>query len=186
LACDRGRSICFGFGDEVSTFCGIAQKRVDALMDAFDIEAALLGFQGHARVEVGDDGGVGEFSFANFRFNGCMVGTAERQSILLFRAGFWAYPSPMDEDEPIQMPIDGVLDLHTFKPREVHVLVKDYLAACVERGIFHVRIIHGKGTGALRETVHSILAKNPAVEEFSLDHPEYGGWGATIVKLRKV
>ena len=91
----------------------------------------------------------------------------------------------MDEDEAIQMPIDGVLDLHTFKPREVHELVNDYLAACVERGIFQVRIIHGKGTGALRETVHSILAKHAAVDSFSLDHPEYGGWGATIVKLRK-
>ncbi len=88
-------------------------------------------------------------------------------------------------DEPIQLPIDGVLDLHTFKPREVHGLVNDYLDACVERGILQVRIIHGKGTGALRETVHSILAKHPAVISFSLDHPEYGDWGATIVQLRK-
>jgi DNA-nicking Smr family endonuclease len=90
----------------------------------------------------------------------------------------------MDEDESIQMPINGVLDLHTFKPREVHELVRDYLEACRERGIFQARIIHGKGTGALRETVHSILAKDSAVLSFSLDHPEYGGWGATIVKLR--
>jgi hypothetical protein len=146
---------------------------------------ALFGFQGHARVKIGDDGSVGEFGFANFRFDVGMVGTVARQSILLFPVGFGPYALKMDEDEPIQMPIDGVLDLHTFKPREVHELVKDYLAACVERGIFQVRIIHGKGTGALRETVHSILAKYPAVESFSLDHPQYGGWGATIVKLRK-
>lgn len=91
----------------------------------------------------------------------------------------------MDENEPVQMPIDGVLDLHTFKPKEVHELVNDYLAACIERGIYQVRIIHGKGTGTLRETVHSMLAKHPSVESFSLDHPEYGGWGATIVRLRK-
>jgi DNA-nicking Smr family endonuclease len=83
------------------------------------------------------------------------------------------------------MPIDGVLDLHTFKPSEVHELVRDYLAACLERDICQVRIIHGKGTGTLRETVHSILTKHPAVVSFSLDHPEYGGWGATIVQLRK-
>ena len=50
-------------------------------------------------------------------------------------------------DEPIQLPIDGVLDLHTFKPAEVKDLVLDYLAACQERGIFQVRIIHGKGIG---------------------------------------
>ena len=88
-------------------------------------------------------------------------------------------------DEPIQMPIDGVLDLHTFKPREVKDLVLDYLAECRERGIFQVRIIHGKGIGNLRRTVHSILSKHPEVASFTLDHPEYGGWGATIVHLRK-
>ncbi len=88
-------------------------------------------------------------------------------------------------DEPIQLPIDGMLDLHTFKPREVKELVLDYLAACQERGIFQVRIIHGKGIGNLRRTVHSILSKHPAVVSFALDHPQLGGWGATIVQLRK-
>jgi DNA-nicking Smr family endonuclease len=90
----------------------------------------------------------------------------------------------MDED-PIQLPIDGVLDLHTFKPREVKELMLDYLAACQERGIFHVRIIHGKGTGSLKRTVHAILEKHPEVISFVLDHPQFSGWGATIVELRK-
>jgi DNA-nicking Smr family endonuclease len=88
-------------------------------------------------------------------------------------------------DEPIEMPIDGVLDLHTFKPQDVGDLVPEYLAACLERGILQVRIIHGKGTGALRRTVHAILAKHPDVVSFTLDHPQYGGWGATIVRLQK-
>ena len=92
----------------------------------------------------------------------------------------------MSEDEqPVQIPINGVLDLHTFRPRDVKDLVLEYLAACQERGIYHVRIIHGKGIGALRTTVHSILSKHPDVLSFTLDHPEYGGWGATIVQLRK-
>ena len=89
-------------------------------------------------------------------------------------------------DEPIQIPIDGVLDLHTFKPREVKELVLDYLAACRERGILHVRIIHGKGIGNLRRTVHAALAKHPDVVSFTLDHPQFGGWGATIVQMRKL
>ena len=89
-------------------------------------------------------------------------------------------------DEPIQLPIDGVLDLHTFKPREVKSLVLEYLAACQERGILEVRLIHGKGIGNLRRTVHSILSQHPDVISFTLDHPQYGGWGATIVRLREV
>ncbi len=88
-------------------------------------------------------------------------------------------------DEPIELPIDGVLDLHTFNPREIKDLVPDYLQACREKGIFQVRIIHGKGIGNLRRTVHAILAKPPDVLSFALDHPEYGGWGATIVRLRE-
>ena len=88
-------------------------------------------------------------------------------------------------DEPVQLPIDGVLDLHTFKPREVKDLVLEYLAECRKREILRVRIIHGKGIGNLRRTVHAILAKHPDVVSFTLDHPQFGGWGATIVLLRK-
>ena len=88
-------------------------------------------------------------------------------------------------DEPVELPINGVLDLHTFSPREIKDLVPDYLAACQERGILRVRIIHGKGIGHLRRTVHSILARHPVVVSFTLDHPQYGGWGATIAHLRE-
>src|SRR6516162_4919519 len=88
-------------------------------------------------------------------------------------------------DDPFQMPIDGVLDLHTLNPRDIKELVPDYLAACRERGIFQVRIVHGKGIGNLRRTVHSILSKHPEVVSFSLDYWQFGGWGATIVHLRK-
>ena len=87
-------------------------------------------------------------------------------------------------DEPIPLPIDGVLDLHTFRPREIKDLVPDYLAECQRRGILRVRIIHGKGIGNLRRTVHSILAKHPDVVSYALAGEHFGGWGATIVHLR--
>jgi DNA-nicking Smr family endonuclease len=88
-------------------------------------------------------------------------------------------------DEPHELPIDGVLDLHTFSPKDIGELVPDYLDACLEKGICQVRIIHGKGMGNLRRSVHAILARHPAVLSYTLDHPEYGGWGATLVQLRR-
>ena len=81
------------------------------------------------------------------------------------------------------MPIDGVLDLHTFRPQEVADLVSEYLRACREQGIFTVRIIHGKGIGTLRELVHAQLKKNPLIADFHLAGERSGGWGATIVYL---
>jgi len=87
-------------------------------------------------------------------------------------------------DEPFQIPIDGVLDLHTFRPRDVKVVVLEYLAACRERGICEVRIVHGKGIGQLRQTVHAALRDHPDVVSFSLAGEAYGGSGATFVHLR--
>ena len=83
----------------------------------------------------------------------------------------------------MEIPIDGILDLHTFNPREVKDLLHDYLHACREMKILNVRIIHGKGTGTLRETVHSILTKMKGVESFRLAGGEAGGWGATCLRL---
>lgn len=88
-------------------------------------------------------------------------------------------------DEPLQLPIDGVLDLHTFRPREIKDLVLDYLAACQDCGILQVRVIHGKGIGQLRQTVHAILASHPEVLSFAQAGEQFGGWGATIVHLRQ-
>ena len=90
----------------------------------------------------------------------------------------------MDEPSPVVIPIDGVLDLHTFNPREVKDLVPEYLSVCREKDILQVRIIHGKGTGAMQRTVHSILARLPEVASFRLAGEDGGGWGATIVMLR--
>jgi dsDNA-specific endonuclease/ATPase MutS2 len=89
----------------------------------------------------------------------------------------------MDEPEPIELPINGVLDLHTFRPADVKDLVPTYLDECRRRGVFQVRIIHGKGIGVLRETVHAILRRTPGVAGFCLAPATAGGWGATIVEL---
>ncbi len=89
-----------------------------------------------------------------------------------------------DDLDPVELPIDGVLDLHTFHPREVKDLVVDYLGECRKLGILEVRIIHGKGTGSLRRTVQSVLDKQPEVSSYRLADGERGSWGATIVFLK--
>lgn len=85
--------------------------------------------------------------------------------------------------EPVHIPIDGNLDLHTFDPRDLPDLLDDYLNACAEHGILSVRVIHGKGTGQLKRRVQSLLARHPLVVSFSDAPPNAGGWGATVATL---
>ena len=80
-----------------------------------------------------------------------------------------------DPERVVELPIDGVLDLHTFRPREVKDLVGDYLDECRRLGILEVRIIHGKGIGELRRTVHAVLERRTDVVRFALAPADRGG-----------
>ena len=86
--------------------------------------------------------------------------------------------------EPVEIPITGELDLHTFQPRDIPALLEDYFRACRERGLRQVRVVHGKGTGTLRATVHTQLRRSPLVAGFCSGDEHCGGWGATIVTLK--
>lgn len=90
----------------------------------------------------------------------------------------------MDISKPVILPIDGTLDLHSFRPSEVGELVPDYLQECRKVGILQVRIIHGKGTGTLRRTVHAILGRLDYVAAFKIAGEDGGSWGATLVDLQ--
>ncbi len=83
------------------------------------------------------------------------------------------------------LPIEDILDLHTFNPKEIQYLIEDYIDACMEKGIFSVRIIHGKGQGFLRKRVQGLLDKHPNVISFQDAPPEAGGWGATLAELKR-
>jgi dsDNA-specific endonuclease/ATPase MutS2 len=91
----------------------------------------------------------------------------------------------IDDKEVVKIPIDGVLDLHNFSPKDMKYLLPDYLDECRKAKIFQVRIIHGKGMGNLRRTVHAILGRLADVEEFKLAGESGGGWGATLVQLKQ-
>jgi DNA-nicking Smr family endonuclease len=84
----------------------------------------------------------------------------------------------------IEYPVDGVIDLHTFRPADAASVVDEYLRSCSERHIQDVKIIHGKGKGALRSTIHALLSRHPLVADFTLDSGP-SGWGATVVRLKR-
>jgi dsDNA-specific endonuclease/ATPase MutS2 len=85
--------------------------------------------------------------------------------------------------EPVTVPITDVFDLHTFQPRDVTLVVEEYLNEAQRLGFRSVRIIHGKGIGVQREMVRAILGKTPFVMDWTDAPPEAGGLGATIVRL---
>ena len=87
--------------------------------------------------------------------------------------------------EPVKVPIEDCLDLHTFLPRDIPDLLQDYLAECLKAGLYSVRIIHGKGKGVQKRRVQGLLRKNPLVYSFKDAPPEAGGWGATLVELNR-
>src|SRR4051794_34366871 len=97
--------------------------------------------------------------------------------------------NPKDEDDeaetaPVELPITDVLDLHSFRPAEVKDVVREYLDAAYAKGLRRLRIIHGRGTGVQRQTVRTLLERDPRVTVFGDAPAEAGGWGATWLTLR--
>ncbi len=89
-----------------------------------------------------------------------------------------------DDDELVESAEVGEeIDLHTFLPAECADVVEEYVRAAHEQGLRSVRIIHGKGKGTLRRTVHAVLARHPAVASYTLGDQRSGSWGATLVTL---
>ena len=89
----------------------------------------------------------------------------------------------MSDDDPVRVPIEDSLDLHSFQPRDVPSVVDEYLQAAHARGLTEVRLIHGRGIGVQRRIVQSLLGGHPLVAAFADAPEERGGRGATIVRL---
>lgn len=88
------------------------------------------------------------------------------------------------EGAPVPLPLDGTLDLHAFRPADLGDLLPEWLGACHAAGLRELRIVHGKGTGALRRGVVALLARDARVLAFRTAGEDAGGWGATLVTLR--
>jgi dsDNA-specific endonuclease/ATPase MutS2 len=87
--------------------------------------------------------------------------------------------------EEVVLPLEDYIDLHYFRPKEIKSVVESYLEEAVAAGYREVRLIHGRGIGVQRESIRSLLSKHPAVLDFSDAPPGRGGWGATVVRLRR-
>ncbi len=87
-------------------------------------------------------------------------------------------------DEPIELEVTDVLDLHGFVPAEVGMVTRIYLAEARKKNFKWVRIIHGRGIGMQRDHVRKILAETDFVESFKDGDELSGGWGAQVVKLK--
>lgn len=89
------------------------------------------------------------------------------------------------EDEPVEVPIEDVLDLHPFRPADVRDVALEYLTEARRRGLRQVRLIHGRGIGVQRDRIQSLLRTLDWVEAFHDADPSGGGWGATVVLLKQ-
>ena len=87
----------------------------------------------------------------------------------------------MEDDQPLQLPIEPALDLHAFAPRDIPSVVDEYITAAHAAGLREVRLIHGRGHGIQRGRVQHVLDRHPLVAEF-WDAPE-SHLGATVAHL---
>ncbi len=92
-------------------------------------------------------------------------------------------PGEFQDGDAIEIPITDIFDLHTIAPRDTKAAIEAYLEEAHRLGFTALRIIHGRGIGAQREMVRSLLEKTPYVLAFGDAPAEAGGWGATIITL---
>jgi DNA mismatch repair protein MutS2 len=86
---------------------------------------------------------------------------------------------------PPRRDVDMELHLRGQRAAGVDQLVDDYLNDAYLSRLPYVRIVHGKGTGALREVVRQVVAKHPLVDRWETPATNEGGDGVTVVHLRE-
>jgi DNA mismatch repair protein MutS2 len=77
------------------------------------------------------------------------------------------------------------IDMRGNRVDEIGPILDRYIQDAYLMGLPWVRIIHGKGTGALRQVVRELLRDNPAVAQYEPAGAKEGGEGATVARLRQ-
>ncbi len=95
-------------------------------------------------------------------------------------------PAPVRQsaDRALRTSAARELDIRGLESLEAESVVETFLSSAVMGRLETVTIIHGKGTGALRKTVHAILRRNKAVKDFRLGVYGEGESGVTVVTLK--
>ena len=88
-----------------------------------------------------------------------------------------------DAPDPVVVPIEDALDLHSFAPADIPSVVEEYIVAARAAGLREVRLIHGRGIGVQKALVQALLARLPGVVAAAEAPADRGGWGATVVRL---
>ena len=91
----------------------------------------------------------------------------------------------VEDESPVEIPITDTLDLHSFQPNEIKDVAREYLLEAHARGFTQVRLIHGRGIGVQRERIRALLAELDFIADFHDAVPTGGGWGSTVVLLRR-
>ncbi|HUD71940.1 MAG TPA: Smr/MutS family protein [Dongiaceae bacterium] len=180
----------------VETLRTLPRARVDVASPAevvAEFRSALFRFVDDARFDLRPESEtIGLFSGSRTRFLDLGANRRRLETIRrrLVKRGLLCAPGEEEDAaappgrEAVSLPIDGTLDLHTFDPREVDRLLPDYFEACRARGLFEVRVVHGKGRGILKARVLALLDRLEVVAGHRPAGEEAGGWGATLVTLR--
>ena len=85
--------------------------------------------------------------------------------------------------KPVIQTIENEIDLRGMQSDDALIELERYLDIAQHSGWNELRIIHGKGTGALRKSIHLYLRKNSLVKSFSLAKYGQGDTGVTVLNL---
>lgn len=161
-------------------------KKVFASLDQLGISQEILSEGDYVYIE--DPTSVGqilqvyeESNEALVDFNGLKFKTKLNKLHKVFQKGTEKKSSSTDY---LKFSANTRLDLRGFRANEAIREVDKFISEAILSNVETITLIHGKGTGALRQSIHDFLKSHPQVESFREGTIEEGGAGVTVVKLR--